>query len=306
MHIIYIHQYFITPDQQGGTRSYEMARRLINAGHKVSMICSTSDLTGIQGQRGSVIQSHIDGIDVYRIIEPYSNYMSFARRWIAFMRFARKALKVAKTLCEVDLVFATSTPLTVGPLGRKAAKFHRCPFVFEVRDLWPERPITLGILKSRILICYLRRMEYQSYHSAQHVITLAPRMTEGVVETNYPRERVTMIPNSCDLDLFIPQENHAEIDHDPRFGRPGDFRLVHAGANGLVNGVGAALDAVAVLKCRGIAGIHFSFIGDGAQTPMLKKRCEDEGLNDCVSWVKPIPKNEIARILPQMDVGMML
>ena len=306
MHIIYVHQYFKTPEQVGGTRSYEMAKRMVHAGHQVSMICGTSDTMGIKGKTGSILRSQVEGIDIYRIIEPYSNNMSFARRWIAFLRFAKQSLKAAKTLRDVDLVFATSTPLTVGAPGRKAAKFHHCPFVFEVRDLWPERAITLGVLKSRLLIYYLRRMEYRAYHAAQHIITLAPRMSEGVIETGYPASQVTMIPNSCDVGLFVPKTNRDDIEYNLHYGKPGDFRLVHAGANGLVNGIGLALDAVKILKQRAITGVRFVFIGPGSQTPMLKTRCDAEGLNDYISWIDPLSKNEIARILPQMDVGMML
>jgi len=283
-----------------------MAKRLVASGHNVSMICGTSDLTEIRGEPGTVLRSQIDGIDVYRIIEPYSNSMSFARRWLAFLRFAKQALKTAKTLRGVDLVFATSTPLTVGDPGRKAAKFHHCPFVFEVRDLWPERAITLGILKSKLLIWYLRRMEYRAYHAARHIITLAPRMTEGVVETGYPASQATMIPNGCDVGLFVPTGDRRDVERNLKFGNPGDFRLVHAGTNGLVNGVGLALDAVKVLKRRGVQGVRFLFIGSGGQTPMLKERCDTEGLNDYVSWIDPMSKNDIARILPQMDVGLML
>jgi len=306
MHVVYIHQYFTTPDQKGGTRSYEMARRLIQAGHRVSMVCGTSDLIDDGGQKGKIVQETVDGIEVHRIIEPYSNAMSFPRRWMCFLKFAKRAYKQIKTFKDVDVVFATSTPLTTGDSGRKAAKFHRCPFIFEVRDLWPELPIAMGIIKPWILKNYLKRMELRAYRAASHIIALAPGIKQGICETGYSENQVSMIPNSSDVELFRPAESNDEVNADPRFGKPGEFRLAFTGAHGLANGLDAVLDTIGVLKERGVTGIRFCFIGGGGKKPHLVQRAKDEGLGDFVAWVDPIPKKELARILPQMDVGMMI
>jgi|GEM_PF-101092 len=316
MHIIYIHQYFKTPDQSGGIRSYEMARRLVKAGHRVSMICGINKIEYEQGKIGheqgkkskigDILRWETDGIDVYQHVEPYSASMSFVQRWLLFRKFAGKALKTAKTIENVDLVFATSTPLTVGDPGRLAAKFHGCPFVFEVRDLWPELPIAMGIIKNRLLKWYLKQMEFRAYNAASVIIALSPGIKDGIIETGYPEERVAMIPNSCDVDLFFPGKTNEDVDHDPRFGQPGDFRFVFSGAHGLANGLDAVLDAVAVLKKREVRGVRFCFIGTGSQKPRLMKRAKDEGLDDYITWTDPISKKELARVLPQMDVGMLI
>ena len=313
MHVVYIHQYFTTPDQKGGTRSYEMAQRLVRAGHKVSMICGTTELTGTSMTAGAVTQKSIDGIDVCQITEPYSNAMGFVKRWFVFLKFAKKALKVAKSLKNVDLVFATSTPLTVGDPGRKAAKFHRCPFVFEVRDLWPELPVAMGIVRHWPLKWYLRNMELRAYRAANCCVALAPGIKEGIAETGFPEDKISVIPNSCDVDLFLPAgatsattESNAEVDNDPRFGKPGDFRLVFTGAHGLANGLDAVLDAIGEIKKRNVQGVRFCFIGSGGLKPHLVKRAKSEGLDDYISWVEPVAKRELAKILPQMDVGMQI
>ncbi len=237
MHVVYIHQYFTTPDQKGGTRSYEMARRLIQAGHQVTMVGGTTDLIGMDGSPGDVQAETIDGINVLRILEPYSNAMSFGRRWIAFLKFARKAYKVIKTLKDVDVVFATSTPLTTGDPGRKGARFHKCPFIFEVRDLWPELPIAMGLVGNPLLRWYLKRMELRAYKAAARVIGLAPGIKKGICQTGYPEQHVAMIPNSSDVDLFMPATSKEQVDNDPRFGKPGDFRLAFTGGLGPGQGV---------------------------------------------------------------------
>ena len=306
MHVLYIHQYFRTPDQTSGTRSYEMAQRLIRAGHNVSMICGATEPTNTSIKPGTVAHNPIDGIDVYQIAEPYSSAMSFAKRWFVFRKFAKKAFQVAKTLKNVDLVFATSTPLTVGDPGRKAAKYHQCPFVFEVRDLWPELPVAMGIVRFWPLQWYLKRMELRAYRAADRCIALAPGIKEGIAETGFPQDKISVIPNSCDIDLFMPAESNAEVDRDPRFGHPGDFRLVFTGAHGLANGLDAVLDAVGEIKKRGITGVRFCFAGTGGKKPYLMERAKHEGLNDYISWIEPVTKRELAKILPQMDVGMQI
>ncbi len=303
MHVAYIHQHFSTKKGATGTRSYEMSRRLIAAGHRVTMICgayAAGDKDSSLTKR--VNESDVDGIRVLRIAEPYGQRMSFARRVLAFGRFARTATRLVAKL-DADLVFATSTPLTVGLPGMKGARKLGVPFVFEVRDLWPELPIALGIVRNALLKRYLRRLERRIYFAAAHVVALAPGIAEGVCRTGYPPPRVTMIPNSSDLDLFVPTD---EPLHDERFGEPGDFRAVFTGAHGVANGLDAVLDAAAELKRWRTTGIRIVMIGEGNQRERLMERTRQERLETHVCWVPPMPKEELARVLPRMDAGLMI
>lgn len=303
MHVAYIHQHFSTKQGTTGTRSYEMAQRLLAAGHRVTMICGINDHTAhVFGDGERIREMDIDGIRVVCIAEPYSNAMSFGRRLLSFGRFARAAARAISRL-DADLVFATSTPLTVGIPGMKGARRLGVPFVFEVRDLWPELPIAMNIVRNPALKWYLRRMERRIYFAAAHVIALAPGIEEGIRRTGYPPERISMIPNSCDVELFRPDD--APLD-DRRLGLPGDFRLVFTGAHGLANGLDAVLDAAAELKQRNASGIRFVFIGQGGQRERLMARSQREGLTGMITWMESIPKHELAAVLPRMDVGMMI
>lgn len=303
MHVAYIHQHFSTKKGATGTRSYEMSRRLIAAGHRVTMICGAYAAGDQQPSlEKRVNESDIDGIRVLRIAEPYGQRMSFARRVLAFGRFARTATRLVAKL-DADLVFATSTPLTVGLPGMKGARRLGVPFVFEVRDLWPELPIALGIVRNALLKRYLRRLERRIYFAAEHIVALAPGIAEGVCRTGYPPGRVTMIPNSSDLDLFTPTD---EPLHDERFGEPGDFRVVFTGAHGLANGLDAVLDAAAELKRWRTTGIRIILIGEGNQRERLIERTRQERLDSLVCWVPSMPKEELARVLPRMNAGLMI
>lgn len=303
MHVAYIHQHFSTKQGATGTRSYEMALRLLQAGHRVTMVCGQYAAGDQVSSTGSLVNEQmIDGIRVLRILEPYAHQMSFTRRLFSFGRFAQKAGRVLRGV-SADLVFATSTPLTVGLPGMRAARRLRVPFVFEVRDLWPELPIALGVLRNPVLTGVARRMERIIYRAARRIIALAPGIRDGILRTGFPKDRADVIPNCSDTDLFLPTD---EPLHDDRFGPVDACRFVFTGAHGLANGLDAVLDAAVELKRRGVRGIRFVFIGDGKERPRLIRRSQDEGLSEWTVWADPIPKTELARILPRMDAGLMV
>jgi len=303
MHVAYIHQHFSTKKGATGTRSYEMSRRLIDAGHSVTMICGAYDAAGQTREKSArVSQNAIDGIRVLQINEPYGNRMGFARRVMAFGRFAATATRVVSQL-NVDLVFATSTPLTVGIPGMNGARKLGVPFVFEVRDLWPELAIALGVVKNPLIKWYTRRLERNIYGAAMRIIALAPGIRDGIAKTGYPVERISLVPNCSDLDLFQPDDTAID---DDRFGAQDDFRLVFTGAHGLANGLEAVLDAAAELKRRNVKGVRFVFIGQGRMKFELRARSERMELGDSVSWIDPMPKEDLARVLPRMDAGLMI
>ena len=303
MHILYIHQHFATRSSATGTRSYEMARRLIEAGHRVSMICGTTEANAATFPVGKgVHRFNIDSIDIHCIGERWSNSMGYYRRLATYGAFARIATRVARTI-PTDLVFATSTPLSVGIPGMKAARTHKVPFVFEVRDLWPDLPIELGLLKNPLLRNYARRLERRIYSAADHIITLSPGMSEGVQRQGIPTSAISMIPNGCDLDLFRPTNSRLD---DNRFGSPEDLRFVFAGAHGIANGLDAVLDAAKVLKRRGERGVRFVFIGNGALRERLIQRSRQDQTDSYMTWLPFTAKQELAYLLPKMDVGMMI
>ncbi|MCA9257332.1 MAG: glycosyltransferase family 4 protein [Phycisphaerales bacterium] len=303
MHIAYIHQHFQTPQDKGGTRSYEMALRLIAAGHKVSMISGTMEDVGERiGISGESMKVDVDGIDVHYINAPYANKLSFWQRVSVFRLFAKRAQRVVESL-QPDLIFATSTPLTVGDPARKAARRLGVPFVFEVRDLWPELPIAMGIIRNPAMKWYLRRMERRIYHAASHCIALSPGMKEGIVEAGYPADKVSIIPNAADLELFKPDRS---LPRDAWIGDADKCRFVFSGAHGEANGLDSLIDTAVELKRRGESGIQFVCVGYGKLKPRLIERSRLEGVGDMFVWADPVPKRELARLLPTFDVGLML
>jgi len=300
MHILYFHQHFSTPAGSTGTRSYEMAKALIARGHEVTMVCgsSTAGETGLTAEPvNGLRQGIVDGIQVKEICLPYSNHDSLVKRSITFLKFALKSTGIAWRT-DYDLLFATSTPLTAGIPGiaMRVLKPSR-PFVFEVRDLWPELPREMGVITNPVILWAMSVLEWFSYHAAKGCIGLSPGIKQGIQRRSRPDHPVAMVPNGCDLELFRAQD---------RARAPGTpLTAVFTGAHGMANGLDAVLDAAAVLKQRGRTDIRLLFIGDGKLKPGLVQRAETEGLSNCV-FMSSVPKTELTRLMDQTDVGLMI
>ena len=232
MRIVYLHQYFVTPEMIGGSRSYEMARRLVAAGHEVHMV--TSDQTMESGKAGWR-ESVEAGIQVHWVAIPYDNSMGYAKRILAFFKFAWRAASMATSL-RGDIIFATSTPLTIAIPAVYASRRCKIPMVFEVRDLWPAVPIAIGVIKNPLMKSAAKWLERFAYRNAARVVALAPGMRDEIVATGYPEKKVVVIPNGCDLDVFSEKSVDSGLreQHDWL----GDRRLlVFTGTFGLVNGM---------------------------------------------------------------------
>ena len=303
MRVLYFHQYFNTPQGSSGTRSYEFARRLIQRGHTVAMVCASSagHSTGLSGPfRRGRRRGAVDGIDVIELALSYSNYDSLPSRAVTFLRYAVRSIALALTL-PYDVVFATSTPLTAGIPGILARLLRRKPFVFEVRDLWPELPRAMGVVRNPLVLRAMDWLEWLSYHSASRCIGLSPGIVAGIQRRGVPGDRIAMIPNGSDLDLFAPRD----VAQRPAGVGPADLLAAFTGAHGRANGLDAVLDAAAELLRRGRRDIKLLFVGDGALKPALVARAASEGLDNCL-FLDPLPKYRLAQVMHGVDVGLMV
>ena len=305
MHVLYFHQHFTTPDGSSGTRSYEFARALVAKGHRVTMVCGQSATGGLKLPWDAKARWHrgdVEGIDVIALPLTYSNRTGLAQRAWVFLRYAWRSVGLALR-ADYDVLFATSTPLTAAVPGIAMKLLGRGkPFVFEVRDLWPELPRALGI-KNPLLLGGMSALEWLGYRAADACIGLAPGIAEGI-RRRAPRDlRIVTIPNGCDLDLFTPGKRSKPLDLAGI--EPGDFVAGFAGAHGIANGLDAVLDAAAELKRRGRTDIKVVLIGDGNQKDRLVERARHEGLSGCM-FFPPIKKLELARLIGQLDCGLMI
>ena len=299
MKIIYLHQYFNTPNMSGGTRSYEMARRLVAAGHEVHMVTSwrTED-----AQHTDWFTTEEAGIQVHWYPVPYSNHMSFRQRIMAFLKFARQATSKARELGG-DVVFATSTPLTIAIPAVFAARKKKLPLVFEVRDLWPELPIAMGALKNPLMRFAAHKLERWAYKNSNSIIALSPGMKEGVVRTGYPSQQVATIPNSSDNQDFIIEPSKAEEFRASRPWLQDKPLLVYGGTFGLINGVGYMVGLSKELLVLN-PDIRILLVGEGIEKPLVKQQAQEAGVLDVNLFVEDsLPKKDIPALLAAADMA---
>lgn len=299
MRLAYIHQYYANRDMPGGTRSFEMARRLVRSGHEVHLIT-----TDRQARRGSVRwrTTDEDGIHVHWLPVPYSNEMTYRRRVVAFAHFALCATVRALSI-RPDLVLGSSTPLTVVLPGVTAARLHRVPFVFEVRDLWPEVPIELGALRDPAARRAAMALAGWAYRNSAKVVALSPGMKDGVVARGYPADDVTVIPNACDVDLFEVSDERVERFRQSRGWLQHRPLVVYAGALGRANGVGY-LVRVAAEMAQLAPEVRFLVAGEGYERSALTAEAERLGVLGHNLFLEPwMPKSEIPVLLGAATVA---
>jgi len=289
MRILYLHQYFNTPAMPGGTRSYEMARRFVEWGHEVHMI--TTDRSP-KGASSGWRMTREAGITVHWLPVPYSNRLPYIARIRSFLEFAWRSSRYAAQI-PADVVFATSTPLTIAIPAIYAKYRQRIPMVFEVRDLWPDLPIAVGALRGKIPIFLARKLEKFTYDSSAEVVALSPGMKEGVVRQGFPESRVHVIPNSCDLDLFqVPPEVGKDFRNRHAWLRDRPL-VVYTGTFGKVNDIGYFVKLAAAMR-ELLPEVRFLAVGDGVEFDRVQALAKQLGvLEENFFLMSRIPKREI-------------
>lgn len=303
MKVLYFHQHFSTPKGSTGIRSYEMARRLVARGHTVTMVCGSYDggQTGLSNAfKNGRRSGNVDGIDIIEFNLMYSNSDGLLKRAMTFAKFALRSIGLALTE-QYDVLFATTTPLTAGIPGIFARWLRGKPFVFEVRDLWPELPRAMGVIKNRFVLGAMAVLEWTSYRSAHNVIGLSPGIVEGITHCGVTRERIAMVPNGCDLGTFAGEV----LTWRPEQVKSTDLMAVFAGTHGVANGLGAVLDAAAVLKRRDRTDIKIVLIGQGKLKPSLVERATRDGLDNVV-FHEPVNKTRLAGLMASTDIGLQI
>jgi glycosyltransferase involved in cell wall biosynthesis len=297
VNVLYLHQHFATRAGAGGTRSWEFSRRLLARAHTVTMVAQVRRAGGIE-QRGR--HELEGGMQLILLGGYYTNHLPDWRRAWQFVRVMLRASLLRRLPHRPDVVVATSTPLTIGVPGWILARRYGVPFVFEVRDLWPEAPIQLGVLRNRWLQRIARRLERFLYRRADAIIPLSPGMERGVIAAGADPAKVVTIPNASDTDLFAPAlRDRALLE---QFGVGDRFVAVHAGMMGEANGLDYVLEAARVLHERGDDSIAILVIGEGGTRQRLIARAGELGL-DNIQFPGAVVKSELGAIVSSCDAG---
>lgn len=300
MRIAYLHQYFVTPDQGGGTRSYEFAKRWVRAGHEVHVLRIGSSQSS--SHRGWAV-TDVEGITVHTLRLEYSNKMSAYRRLAAFGGYAASASRRTRVI-KPDAIYATSTPLTVAIPALVASAGHGAPYVFEVRDQWPDVPIAMGYLNNPALRKSAVSLESAAYRHAAHIVALAPGMKEDIEKKGIPGQKISVIPQGCDVEIFRGV-SAAEVHRENPWLGDGPLFL-YAGAIGQANGTRYLIDISDAMR-NVLPLAHFVILGEGKERHALEALARERGLlGRNVHFLGPKDKHQVAAWMAASDATIAL
>ena len=264
MRILYLHQYFRKPSEGGALRSYYLSTALAKAGHEVELI------TAYNGKTYKT--ETIEGVKVHYLPVAYDNRFGFLARIKAFLKFSWQSTRLAFKLKNTDVCFATSTPLTIGIPALLLKKFRGTPFIFEVRDLWPEAPVQLGIIRNELLKTVLFWFEKLLYRNAANIVALSPGMVAGVKKNKLPVP-VTLIPNIADCQFYQPVFTEKISTSAP-------FVISYLGTLGRANRVDFLLDIAKLCQEKNLHQVKFMIAGSGAESRHLKQKAQNLNLQN--------------------------
>jgi glycosyltransferase involved in cell wall biosynthesis len=299
MRIVMVYQHFMVSGV-GSTKPYDLARYLVSRGHDVTVICGRGYLSqGMEVPPGRVRRLAVGPVQVICLGVDYRQKMGFLRRLWAFVSFAMLAIWVIARMPVFDMLLASSTPLTVGLTGLVARHVRKRPWVFELRDLWPDFPVRAGYLKNRFLIAVASFFERWFYRDATIITAISQRMCDYLIERGIPSDKIVFIPTGVDLS----SARQAKPDHEwwRQEVEEGWLRAVYIGSHGPINGLDYVLNAACYLKPED--RIKLVLIGDGAEKQRLVRHARERKL-DSVIFLPPVRRERVPGILRAADVAL--
>jgi glycosyltransferase involved in cell wall biosynthesis len=299
MRILLIHQSFTSPDEPGGTRHYELAHHMVQANHSFTIVASDlSYLTGKRTvtQKGTIAERNLDGVRILRAYTHPTLHRSFVWRVVSFLSFMVTSLFAALRAGPMDLVMGSSPPIFQAVSAWLVSLLRRRPFLLEVRDLWPEFAIDMGILKNPILIILSRRLERFLYVRATHIVVNSPAYRDYLLNKDIPELKISLIPNGADPDMFLPQADGSKI--RDLLALKDKFVVTYAGALGIANDIATIVRAAVHLRDEPV--IHFLLVGDGMQRRRLEEHVQALALTN-ITFMGPQPKAHMPEILAASD-----
>jgi glycosyltransferase involved in cell wall biosynthesis len=292
--LVLIHQAFASPGEPGGTRHYELARHCVEQGHAVTIVASR--LSYLTGQPIAEREQHLDGVRVRRAYAYPALHRSFIWRIVSFLSFMLSSVWTALRVGPVDVVMGTTPPIFQAVSAWAVALLRRRPFLLEVRDLWPEFAIGLGVLKNPLLIKLSRWLEKFLYARATHLLVNSPAYRDYLIDKGVPARKVSLIANGVDPSMFDPAADGAALRQTWQLGDK--FVVTYAGALGLANDIPTLLQAAAQLRDQ--TQIQFLLVGDGKERATLEMQAREMNLSN-VTFTGSQPKSAMREVLALSD-----
>jgi glycosyltransferase involved in cell wall biosynthesis len=307
MKILLINQSFVPPDEPGHTRHFEMAQYLRRCGHEMVIVASDSNYqTGLRTveRRGLYLEQVIDGIRVLRAYSAQTLHLSYFGRFISFLSFMLSSVWAALQVKNVDLIMGTTPPIFQAVSAWLVSFIRRKPFLLEVRDLWPEFAISMGVIRNPMVIALAHWLESFLYSRATHILVNSPAYKRYIVGKGVPERKITFIPYGTDIDMFNPDTDGSAVRE--KLGLKGKFIVLYAGAMGQAHDLYTVLRAAKRLNDQRSSPvdeshIQFVFFGAGKERANLEAETQRLGLRN-VLFAGICPKKEMPAVIAAADV----
>lgn len=304
MHILFLTDNFPPEVNAPASRTHEHTRQWVAAGEQVTVItCAPNFPTGrvFPGYRNRIWQEErIDGIRVIRVWSYITANEGFARRVLDYVSYMLMAFVAALFVRRVDIVVATSPQFFTAVAGWAVGALKRVPFVFELRDLWPESIKAVGAMQESAVIRWLEKLELFLYRRAALIVSVTNSFRDTLARRGIDAAKIQVITNGVDIARFTPRPKDAALEAE--LGLAGCFVAGYIGTHGMAHALETLLEAAARLQVAAPGRFHFILLGDGARKAELKALAVRLALGN-VSFIDSVSKDEVARYWSLLDVS---
>ena len=305
MHILFLSDNFPPEVNAPASRTHEHCRQWVASGEQVTVItCAPNFPKGrvFDGYRNRLWQQEtFDGIRVIRVWSFITANEGFGKRILDYTSYMLSAFLASLFVRRVDVVVATSPQFFTAVAGWAVGALKRVPFVFELRDLWPESIKAVGAMKESAAIRLLERLELFLYRRATRIVSVTQSFRETLIARGIDGDKIDVVTNGVDIGRFSPRPKDAALEH--QLGFSGCFVAGYVGTHGMAHALETLLEAARILAATpGGESVRLMLLGDGARKAALKEQAVAMGLHNVV-FVDTVPKDEVARYWSLLDVA---
>lgn len=301
MRVLFITDNFPPEVNAPATRTYEHCRRWVQQGAEVTVLtCFPNFPHGkvFPGYRNKLYQrERVDGIEVVRLWSYMSANKGFIKRIIDYLSFALTSFLFG-LFCKADVIVATSPQFFTTWSACALSFLKRTPWIFELRDLWPESIVTVGAMQESWMLRFLEKVELFLYRRASLVVALTPAFKRNLMARGIPEDKVAVVPNGANLEFFQPKLKDSKLIND--LGLEGKFVVGYIGTHGMAHSLEFIISALDKIEDD---SVHFLFIGDGARKNEVVEQASLKKLKN-VTFLDPVSKDEVPRYLSLVDASL--
>lgn len=305
MHILFLTDNFPPEVNAPASRTFEHCREWVAAGHKVTVVtCAPNFPQGkvFSGYRNRLWQKEeVAGITVIRVWSYITANEGFARRIADYLSFMTSALIAAPFVRKADIVVGTSPQFFTACAAYGVGLMKKIPFVFELRDIWPESIRAVGAMKNSAVLDWLEKLELFLYRKAALVVSVTHSFRDDLARRDIDPTKIRVVTNGIDIDRFQPRPRDEALAE--RLGLGGKFVAGYVGTHGMAHRLETILEAASILKEKPDGDrFRFLLLGDGASKAALVAAANARGLDNVV-FVDTVPKEEVASYWALLDAS---